>query len=146
VALHRALERGEDTTLVAQFALAKGNAIYKAANGTMSSTDFSLALRMISFSDSAHSTQQSKFLVGAAALGVAQTTLTEAAKLTDKAASCRLTKLGSDLLPVARAGLTTTDETFAEAAKQSLGYLDQLDPYAQQQLKLLCADSTRPPS
>jgi tetratricopeptide (TPR) repeat protein len=141
VALHRALVRGEDSSLVAAFALAKGNALYKTANGTMSSSDFAAALRLIAFSDTVHSTQQARFLTGAAALGVAQTTLTDASKLQDKAASCRLTRAGAELLPLARAGLQSGDESFSEAAKQSLSYLDQLDTYAQQQLKALCAES-----
>ena len=45
VALHRAVSGGEDSALVAQFALAKGNAFYRAANGTKMSADFGLALR-----------------------------------------------------------------------------------------------------
>jgi tetratricopeptide (TPR) repeat protein len=138
VALRRALASGEDSALVAQFALARGNTLYKAANGSKSSSDFAMALHLIAFSDTVHSTQQARFLTGAAALGVAQTTLTDASKLQDKAASCRLTKAGAELLPLARAGLQSGDESFAAAAKQSLGYLDQLDTYAQQQLKALC--------
>ena len=144
-ALRRALMNGEDSTLVAQFALAKGNTLYKAANGSMSSSDFAMALRLIAFSDTVHSTQQARFLTGAAALGVAQTTLTDASKLQDKAASCRLTKAGAELLPLARAGLQSGDESFAAAAKQSLGYLDQFDPFAQQQLKIVCPDAAAPP-
>src|SRR5207237_49928 len=52
VSLRRALAGGEDSSLVAQFALAKGNAFYRAANGTKSSADFGLALRFLSFADS----------------------------------------------------------------------------------------------
>ena len=141
VALRRALERGEDSALVAQFALSKGNALYKTASGTMSSTDFAVSLRMLAFADTVRSSPQSRFLRGAAALGVAQTTLTDASKIQDKAASCRLTRLGAELLPVARAGLQSGEELDATAAKQSLTYLEQLDAYAQQQLKVLCESS-----
>jgi predicted Zn-dependent protease len=141
VSLHRALVRGEDTALVAAFALSKGNALYKAANGTQSSSDFAVALRMLSFADTVRSSPQSRFLTGAAALGVAQSTITEASKLKDKSASCRLTRVGADLIPVARAGLQAGDDSLAEAAKQALGYLDQLQPYTEQQLKLLCEGS-----
>ncbi|HEY7395973.1 MAG TPA: hypothetical protein VH559_14060, partial [Gemmatimonadaceae bacterium] len=140
VALHRALASGEDSPLVAAFALAKGNALYKTANGSKSSTDFATALHLIAYSDTVHTTQQARFLTGAAALGVAQTTLTDAFKLKDKAASCRLARVGAELLPLARTGLQSGDETFAEAAKQSLSYLDQLDTYASQQIKAVCSD------
>ena len=140
VALRRAVSGGEDSSLVAQFALAKGNAFYRAANGTKLSTDFGLALRFLSFADSVRSTQQSKFLIGATAFGIAQSALTEATKLKDKAESCRLAKLGAEMMPVARTGLKAGEEMFAEAAKQSLEYLDQLDPYVEQELTAFCTD------
>jgi len=138
-ALHRALATGEDSALVAAFALAKGNALYKTANASKSSSDFAASLRLIAYSDTVHTTEQARFLTGAAALGVAQTTLADASKLQDKAASCRLTRVGAELLPLARTGLQSGDATFAEAAKQSLSYLGQLDTYAQQQIKAVCS-------
>jgi tetratricopeptide (TPR) repeat protein len=140
ISLHRALASGEDTSLVAQFALSKGNTLYRAANGTKTSADFSLALRMLAFADSVRSSQQSRFLVGASALGAAQALVTDASKTKDKVEGCRLMRTGADLIPVARSGLTAGEEIFAEAAKQALEFLDQLDPYAQQQLKLVCAE------
>jgi hypothetical protein len=143
VALHRAVSGGEDSALVAQFALAKGNAFYRAANGTKMSADFGLALRFLMFSDSVRSTQQSKFLVGATAFGIAQSALTEATKIKDKVESCRLAKLGAEMMPVARSGLKAGEEMFAEAAKQSLEYLDQLDPYVEQELAAYCNE--KPP-
>jgi hypothetical protein len=141
VALHRALALGEDSALVAQFALAKGNAIYRAANGTKASTDFGLAFRFLAYADTVRGSAQSRFLVGAAALGVAQSALTEAAKLKDKTEGCRLAKLGADMIPVARSGLQSGQDVFAEAAKQSLDYLEQLDPYAGQALAAFCPKS-----
>jgi tetratricopeptide (TPR) repeat protein len=145
VALHAALVHGEDSALVGQFALSKGNALYRAANGTKTSADFGASLRMLAFADSVRPSDQARFLTGAAALGTAQSALTEAAKLTDKATSCRLARMASDLLPMARAGLHAGETMFAEAAKQSLDYLDQLDPFAQQQLKTVCVDTAQPP-
>ena len=144
IALHRAVSGGEDSALVAQFALAKGNAFYRAANGTKMSADFGLALRFLMFSDSVRSTQQSKFLVGATAFGIAQSALTEATKIKDKVESCRLAKLGAEMMPVARSGSKAGEEMFAEAAKQSLEYLDQLDPYVEQELTAYCNE--KPPS
>lgn len=137
-ALRRALVAGEDTNLVSQFALAKGNTLYRAANGTKSSTDFSLALRFLSFADSARTSTQARFLVGAAALGVAQAAFTEAPKLKEKAESCRLARLAADMMPIARNGLQAGQQSFSDAAKQSLDYLTQLDPYAAQALAAYC--------
>lgn len=139
VSLHRAVAGGEDSTLVAQFALSKGNTLYRAANGTKTSADFGLALRYLAFADSIRSSQQSRFLLGAAALGVAQSAVTEAAKLADKSESCRLAKLSADMVPVARDGLQAGQELFADAAKQSLDFLNQqLDPYVGQQVTAYC--------
>jgi tetratricopeptide (TPR) repeat protein len=143
VALRRAVASGEDSSLVAQFALSKGNTFYRAANATKISSDFGLALRFLSFADSVRSTQQSKFLIGATAFGIAQSALTEATKVKDKTESCRLARLGADMIPMARTGLHAGEEMFAEAAKQSLEYLDQLDPYVAQELAAYCGE--KPP-
>ena len=143
VSLHRAVAGGEDSSLVAQFALSKGNGMYHAANGTKSAADFTLALRFIAFADTVRSSDQSKFLVGAAALGVVQSTLTDAAAQKDKAEGCRLVHVASDLMPLARNGLNAGAETFAEAAKQSLDYLDQLNPYVGQGLTALCGEKPK---
>jgi tetratricopeptide (TPR) repeat protein len=136
--LRRALARGEDTTAVAQFALGKGNTLYRAANGTKSSADFRLASRFLAFADSLRSLPTSRFLLGAAALGVVQTTLTEAPKLGDKVRGCEFARVASEMMPVARAGLEAGREIAAEAAQQSLEYLQQLEPYAKQQLAAFC--------
>lgn len=143
-ALRKAVKGGEDSALVAQFALSKGNALYRAASSTKLSTDFALALRFLTFADSVKSSMQSKFLVGATALGVAQASLTEAVKLTDKTEACRLAHQGADHVPIARAGLEAGQEAFVEAAKQSLAYLTELDPYVAQAITAACAPPKPP--
>ena len=142
--LRRALSGGEDTALVAQFALAKGNSLYRAAGGTKTSSDFSLALRFLALSDSLRASPQSQLLVGAAALGVAQAALTEAPKLSDKTESCRLARLGAEMLPMAKSALTAGQDAFPEAAKQSLENAGVLDPYAAQQVQAFCQVSAAP--
>ena len=144
--LHRALERGEDTAMVAQFALAKGNVLYRAAGGTRTSNDFTLAFHFLSLADSLKSSPSSRLLLGAAALGVAQAALTEAPKLPDKNESCRLAKLGAEMLPVARLALAAGQEAFPEAAKQSLDNVGVLDPYASQQVGIFCTAAATTPS
>ena len=138
-ALRLALTRGEDSSRVAQFAFARGNALYRAANGTRASADFALALRFLAFADSLRVTPQTRFLVGAAALGVAQRALTEAPTDKDKAHSCELAQLGSQMIPLARSGIEAGQEVMPDAAKQSLDYLTQIEPYAGKQVALFCA-------
>jgi tetratricopeptide (TPR) repeat protein len=135
VALRQAVAAGEDSALVAQFALAKGNALYRAASTTKTSADFELSLRFIAFADSVHTTTQSRFLSGVAALGVAQTALAEGAKLPDKKAGCLLAQHGAELVPVARAGVEAGREAFAEAAAQSLQFIAELEAYVAQSRK-----------
>jgi tetratricopeptide (TPR) repeat protein len=138
-ALRRALTRGEDSATVAQFALSKGNTLYRAANGTHMSTDFGLALRFLAFADSVRPSVQSTFLMGATALGLAQAALTEAPKLADKVEACRLARLSGDMVPVARNGLQAGQSAYGDAAKQSLDYLTQLEPYVGPQVTAFCA-------
>lgn len=148
VTLKRAVAGGEDSSLVAQFALSKGNTLYRAANATKASNDFLLAFRYLTFADTIKSTVSSKFLVGATALGVAQAALTEAAKVADKAEACRLVHLGADMVPVARNGLAAGSDTFGDAAKQSLDYLTELEQYVAPSTTAACGapvPATTPP-
>lgn len=139
--LRRAVAGGGDSTGVAQFALSKGNAFYRAASTTQTSTDFGLALRYLVFSDTVHTSTQARFLSGAAALGVARAALSEATKTTDKTERCRLARLGSEMLPLARTGLVAGQETYVDMAKQSLDYLMQLAPFVGEQERSYCGSS-----
>ncbi len=136
--LRRALAKGEDSSLVAQFALSKGNNLYRAASTTKTQDDFSLAYRFLAFADSVHTSMSAKFLAGAAALGIAQTAVTEGVKLKEKTDACRMVRLGADMIPVARTGIAAGQESFGDMAKQSLEFLDQLEPYAADQVKTFC--------
>ena len=136
--LHRALSRGEDTALVAQFALARGNALLRAANGTKTRDDFKLAMRFLALADTLRRTPQSAFLLGVAAYSITQSALSDAPKMAEKTQSCELSHLGAETLPVARAGLEAGQEVSPEAAKQFLDYLGQLEPYVQRQIDAFC--------
>lgn len=143
-ALRRSLARGEDSALVAQFALSKGNTLYRAANGTRTRGDFELALRFIALSDSVRGSNQAKFLLGAAALGAAQATLTDAARVANsgngssKAEGCALAQAGSVWLPVARQALQAGESVAPEAVQQMNGFLGQLEDVAGKQRAALC--------
>jgi tetratricopeptide (TPR) repeat protein len=141
VALHRAVVRGEDTSLVAQFALARGNALLRAANGTKSRDDFKLAMRFLALADTLRRTPQSAFLLGVAAYSITQSALADAPKMPEKTQSCELSHLGAETLPLARDGLSAGQEVSPEAAKQFLDYLGQLEPYVQRQIDAFCAKS-----
>jgi tetratricopeptide (TPR) repeat protein len=140
-ALRRAIVRGEDTALVAQFALGRGNALLRAANGTKSRDDFQLAMRFLALADTLRRTPQTAFLLGVAAYSITQSALTDAPKMSEKTQSCELTHLGAETLPVARAGLEAGQEVSPEAAKQFLDYLGQMEPYVQRQIDAFCPKS-----
>jgi len=136
--LHRAVTAGEDRGALAQFALSKGNMLFRAANGTKTRADFQLAMRFLAFADSLRSTPQSKFLLGAAALNVAQTALNDAPKVAAKEESCTISQLGAETIPIARASLEAGQDVSPEATKQFLEYLDQISPYADKQIAAFC--------
>jgi tetratricopeptide (TPR) repeat protein len=138
--VRRALERGEDTAMVAQFTLSKGNTLYRAASGTNGSRDFALALRYLSLADTLRSSPQSRFLIGAAALGFARSALAEASTLPDKAEGCRRAQQGAEAIPMARSGLEAGAEIAADAVRQSLAYLVELEPYALKTVSVLCGN------
>ena len=138
VTLRHAVSAGEDKSAVAQFTLSKGNVLFRAANGTKSRADFQLAMRFLSFADSLKSTPQTKFLLGAAALSVAQTALTDAPKIMIREESCVVSQIGADTIPIARASLEAGQDVSPEATKQFLEYLDQISPYADKQIAAFC--------
>jgi tetratricopeptide (TPR) repeat protein len=137
--LGRAVAAGEDRNAVAQFALSKGNTLLRAANGTESRADFQLAMRYLALADSLKPTPQTKFVLGAAALKVAQSALTDAPKLTVREESCAISRLGFDTIPLARASLEAGHEVSAEATRQFMEYLDQIAPYADKQVAAFCS-------
>lgn len=145
-ALQQAATAGEDASTVAQFALSKGSSLFRAANGTKARADFMLAMRFLSFADSLKSTMQTKFMLGAAALGVAQAALTDAPKVTVKEESCALAQQGSNAIPVARASLEVSRDVSPDAVKQFLDYLDVMLPVADKQVAVFCAVASTPPS
>jgi tetratricopeptide (TPR) repeat protein len=138
VSLRRALARGEDSAIVAQFALAKGNALSRAANGTKSRDDFRVAMRFLAFADSVKPSVQARFLFGAAAFSVTQSALTDAPGLTDKVQQCELARLGAEMLPLAVTSIEAGQDVAPDAARQYLDYLGKLQPYLEKQLELFC--------
>ena len=134
VTLKRALSVGEDSALIAQFALARGNQLYRAANSTKMRPDYMLAMRFLSLADSVRNSPQAKLLMGVAALSVAQSAATEAPKAKD----CELSRLGFDMIAIAQPNLAAGVELAAEAVKQYQDYLTQLQPISAKQVEVFC--------
>ncbi|HJQ19040.1 MAG TPA: hypothetical protein VJ867_01750 [Gemmatimonadaceae bacterium] len=144
VTLHQAMAAGLDRAAIAQFALAKGNQLYRAAGGTKARSDYQIAMRFLAFADSLKSSPQTKFLLGAAAMSVAQTALTDAPKAGDREESCTMSQLGAESIPLARASLEAGHDVSPDAAKQFLDYLDQMRPYAERQVAVFCGTANVP--
>ena len=138
VTLVRATAAGEDKRTVARFALAKGNALFRAANGTEKRIDYELAMRFLLLADSLESTPQTKFVLGAAALKVAQSALTEAPKITVRQESCAISRLGQRTIDVARTNLEGGVDVAPDTVKQFLDYLIEIAPYAEKQVAAFC--------
>jgi len=132
--LKRGLAAGEDSALVAQFALARGNLLYQAANRTRMRPDYMLAMRFLSLADTVQQSPRAKLLMGAAALSVAQSAATDAPKTKD----CELSRLASDMLAIAQPNLAAGVEVAAEAVKQYQDYLAQLQPISAKQVEVFC--------
>ena len=132
--LKRALNVGEDSTLVAQFALSRGNLLLRAANSTKMRPDYLLAMRFLSLADSVRNSPQAKFLVGVASLSVAQSAATDAPKTKD----CELSRLGFDMIAIAQPNLAAGADIAADAVKQYQDYLGQLQPISAKQVEVFC--------
>ncbi len=133
-ALDAALANGESKGTVAQFALARGNALYASANGTKRRADFEHARQFLQLANRLVPTPESAFLLGASALSVSQAAATEA----PAAKSCDLVRLADSTLTEAETNLATGRSVAPDAAQQFLDYASTLRPYVASQLKTLC--------
>jgi hypothetical protein len=140
ISTRRALERGERAATVAAFALARGNALYRAANTTRERRDYQAAFWFLSLADSLQGSPSSNFLLGATALAISQSAASDAPTTRE----CATSRLAEELLPLAREKITAGAVVAVDAARQYLAYLDQLEPVVAQQVATLCSgDSLR---
>jgi len=139
VVLPRGLRSAADSALAAQFALARGNALYQSANASHQRADFELALRYVQLSDRLSPSANAGFLIGSAAFGVAQQASTEAAA----ARSCPLATVADSNLVLAETQLARHGRVAPDAAKQFLDYAGQMRPYVTQQVQAFCNGSGR---
>ena len=134
VTLKRALAAGEDSALVAQFLLARGNQLLRAASQTRNREDFMLAMRYASLADSVRDTPSAKFLMGVTATNVALSAATDAPKTKD----CGLSRLGIGMIAIAQPNLAAGADISAQAVKTYQDYLLQLQPVAAKQVEVFC--------
>jgi tetratricopeptide (TPR) repeat protein len=127
-----------DTAIVSQFALARGNALYRTANVNKKRSEFETALHYLQLAQRLAPSPNAGFLMGSAAFGVAQLAATELP--TSK--SCSIASVAQDNLVLAETQLTTNGAVAPDAAKQFLDYAAQLRPYVQQQVRVLCPAGT----
>jgi tetratricopeptide (TPR) repeat protein len=137
-AIEQATKNGEDPVTVSQFALARGNALYKAATSSQKRDDFQRAIRFLALAEKISPSSQAKFLLGASALSVSQSAASEATP----AKSCELSKLADTSLTDAEINLVSGGSAAPDAAKQFLDYVAKLRPYVAEQLKTFCANGT----
>lgn len=133
-AINDAIHHGEDSTTVAQFALARGNALYKAATASQKRDDYQRAMRFLALAVRIAPTPEGKFLLGASALSVSQSAASEA----PASKSCDLSKLADSTLVEAEVNLIAGGSAAPDAAKQYLDYVAKLRPYVSDQLKSFC--------
>jgi tetratricopeptide (TPR) repeat protein len=133
-AIDMALKNGEDSTTVAQFALARGNTLFKSAGTTQKREDFQRAMKFLALAVRIRPSPEAKFLVGASALSIGQSAATEAAPTK----SCDLTKLADSSLTEAEINLVSGGSAAPDAAKQYLEYVAKLRPYVAEELKSFC--------
>ena len=134
VTLKRALAVGEDSALIAQFALSRGNQLYRAASSTKMRPDYMLALRFLTLADSVRNSPQAKLLMGVTAFSVAHSAATEAPKTKD----CELSRLGFDMLGIAQPNLAAGADLAAEVVKTYQEYVATLQPVAAKQVEVFC--------
>jgi len=134
-AIELASKFGEDKTTVAQFALARGNTLYKAATTTQKRDDYQRAMKFLTLATQLAPSPEAKFLLGASALSVSQSAATEA----PQSKSCDLSKLADSSLTEAEINLVGGGSVAPDVAKTYLDYVAKLRPYVADQLKNFCA-------
>jgi tetratricopeptide (TPR) repeat protein len=134
VAIEEAPKYGEDPVTAAQFALARGNALYKAAGASQKREDYQLAMRFLTLATTIKPSAEAKFLLGASALSVSQSAATEASAKK----SCDLSKLAESSLTEAEINLVGGGSAAPDAAKQALDFVAKLQPFVADQVKTFC--------
>ncbi|MGH7622284.1 MAG: hypothetical protein ACREMU_08080, partial [Gemmatimonadaceae bacterium] len=133
-AISRAANTPGDSVNAGEFALARGNSLFKAAGTSHQRADFQQAMKFLTLADRITPSPEAKFLLGASALSVSQSAATEAAA----ARSCDRSRLADSTLTEAQINLVSGGSVAPTEAKTYLDYVAKLRPYVDEQLKTFC--------
>ncbi|HET7584406.1 MAG TPA: hypothetical protein VFK13_05830 [Gemmatimonadaceae bacterium] len=135
VALKAALRHGADSALVAQVALARGNALYRDASARKDRPGLQRALGFLQLAEGVRPSPQASLLKGLSSLSLSQSAATEA----PATKSCELARLAQSSLADAQIALPEGGRIAPDAVAKSLEYAVQLAPVVEQQVKAFCA-------
>jgi len=133
-AITRAAKTPADSVTAGEFALARGNSLFKAAGASHQRADFEQAMKFLTLADRITPSPEAKFLLGASALSVSQSAATEA----PATKSCDLSRLADSTLTEAQINLVSGGSVAPTEAKTYLDYVAKLRPYVDEQLKTFC--------
>ncbi|MFL5582491.1 MAG: hypothetical protein ACJ8AO_19140 [Gemmatimonadaceae bacterium] len=134
IALGTGVENGEDSVLVAKYALARGNALYKAAAETRQIADFQRAASFLALAERLAPTKEGRFLLGVTSFSLGQIAINDAVKTRD----CAMSRLAESAFTEVEVALPTAGAVSPEAAKQMLDYVSQARPALANQLATFC--------
>jgi tetratricopeptide (TPR) repeat protein len=134
-ALHQAAaaDTGGKTT-AAKFALTQGNNWYKKGNASKNIDTLDVAIHWLAFSDSLSASPTAKFLMGASAFTAGYVADQQGAAAKD----CNQLKKAQDYFNVAQENVPAGLQMYADAAKQILTALQQVQPIVGKQIKAVC--------
>ena len=136
-AIKAAIAAGDTTQNIRVLAVSAGQDLFKKAGASKAPEDFAAAVDALKFAESvAPSTlkAQAQFLLGATYLQYGQLKLNAA----QQAKSCAPAKEAKDMFVEAQILLPKGGSFAVDATRQYMGYLMQLDPVADQIVKLYC--------
>ncbi len=136
-ALGAALRHGGDSAVVARVALARGNALYRAASASKDRDGLQRALSFLSIASAVRPTPQTHLLAGLSSLSLSQSAATDA----PATKSCDLARLAQRSLTTAEIDLPQGGRLAPDAVAQAMRYIGQLEPVVEQQVKAFCTSA-----
>lgn len=136
-AIKAAIAAGDTTANLRQLLMLSANDLYKKAGASKDAADFQNAVDMLKYADSVVGPQfkaQAQFLLGATYVQFGQTKLIAS----QNTKACQPAKEAKDMFVEAQIMLPKGGSFAVEAMRQLMGMVMQLDPAADQLIKLYC--------
>lgn len=139
VSLRQGLTHGADSAMIAQMAAALGGQVYRQADASKAQADWERVVPWYQFADSLQTgigqpMPTTRFVLGYAALNVAQPLLQQAAD----GRNCELARRAQQYLNIAHIKLREGGSSSPEAAGQLLQWVMQAGPAAERQIEAFC--------